>query len=125
MRKVLIDTSLIIEYLRVNKPEKTLFDRLFQDFSLAKYTSLIVFTEIFAGKSAVKTQTKIEAIFQYLTILCPTLETGRKAAEIIRETGIGLPDAYIAATAMEINAKIATLNVKDFSKVKELKLLRY
>ncbi|MEO8822629.1 MAG: type II toxin-antitoxin system VapC family toxin [Ginsengibacter sp.] len=40
-----------------------------------------------------------------------------KAAEIRKETGIKLPDAIIAATALVHNLTLITRNVKDFKKV--------
>lgn len=45
------------------------------------------------------------------------------AGKIVAKTGIELIDAIIVATAFKCNLPLATLNMKDFGKVKGLKLV--
>ncbi len=46
-----------------------------------------------------------------------------KAGKIRREVEISLIDAIIAASALELNLSLATLNKKDFKKIKGLALI--
>ena len=57
------------------------------------------------------------------------MNSARKASEIaleLKQKGTPIATAYllIAATALANNCALATLNVKDFSKIKGLKLVR-
>jgi len=45
-----------------------------------------------------------------------------RAGRVAREFGLRLPDALIAATALERNLQLSTRNLKDFDKVRGLRL---
>ena len=45
------------------------------------------------------------------------------AARIRRETGLKLPDALIAACALQLGLPLATANAKDFRRVASLELI--
>ncbi len=48
--------------------------------------------------------------------------TCRLVGALGRGVSLSLIDAIIAATAIELNLPVATLNVKDFERVEELKI---
>jgi predicted nucleic acid-binding protein len=46
----------------------------------------------------------------------------QKTIEVRKNSNIKLPDAIIAATAIQNDLTLLTRNIKDFTKVKELKV---
>lgn len=82
--------------------------------------SVVTRCELFAGRS---TQEEVAE-----TLLSPyrELDVGRaiagRAGRIRRETGLHVPDALIAATALEHDLELVTRNVRDFRKVEGLRV---
>ena len=124
MDKVLVDTSVLIDFLRVKNKEGTLFASLVKE-EKQLYISIITHTELYAGKSIwedKKAKEELEILFSGLSLL--PLEEGisQKAGEIKASYNLNLLDAIIAATALIHYLKLVTLNIKDFRKVEGLKL---
>ncbi|HET8930746.1 MAG TPA: PIN domain-containing protein [Acidimicrobiales bacterium] len=75
--------------------------------------------ELFAGNSATDLVTRL---------LAPMKEHGvdravaERAGRVVRETGIRMPDALIAATALEHHLTVATRNRKHFKNVRGLRI---
>ncbi len=46
----------------------------------------------------------------------------RKAGELMRDYGLNLPDALIAATALVYDAILVTRNIRDFQRIPNLRL---
>jgi predicted nucleic acid-binding protein len=122
--KIVIDTSIIIDILR---NVKTYID-LIQDLSKENllFISGITEAELFSGKDAdnEKKKEKILEFLSYFQKVNPTNEILQKAGEFRRKYNVSLLDCIIAATAYYLNAEILTKNEKDFSKIKEIKLLK-
>ncbi len=126
MAKILLDTSIIIDFLRRKDKGKTLL------FSLSKnddslYISIITHTELYAGKSIwenQKAQEELEALFSGIDMLPLETEISKKAGEIKAKYNLNLLDAIIAATAITHNLSLATLNLKDFQKVRAVNLFK-
>lgn len=124
MRKILLDTSIIIDFLRRNDKEKTLL------FQLAKeelYLSIITHTELYAGKSVWKNKqalAELEDLFSGMKIIRLDENISKRAGFTKSESkNTSLIDCIIASTAIYYNLELATLNIKDFSSIKKLKLL--
>jgi tRNA(fMet)-specific endonuclease VapC len=71
----------------------------------------------------------LDSVFDKLTILPLTEIEVDKASEIIQRLRksnkiIGLPDILIASTAISNNLSLVTLNLKDFERVGELKIIK-
>ena len=123
MNGVLIDTSIIIDHLRIyQKDKKTLFINLLEKYEEIYFCAISI-AEIFSGKSAAKNEEKIRQLFNLGEIINLTPKLMEKAGKIRRETEISLIDAIIAASALELNLSLATLNKKDFKKIKGLTLI--
>ena len=75
--------------------------------------------ELFAGTTKTEVVTLLLAPFR-------EIEVGRKIAEragrLRRESGIRLPDALIAATALEHKLSLFTRNHSDFGRVRGLRI---
>lgn len=124
MKKLLLDTSVIIDFLRrKDKQNSLLFLFIKQEWELA--ISIITLTELFAGRSVWENK----KLYDALEKLCSGfnihgLETNiAKSAGYLKATNsIDLMDAIIAATALNFELDLVTLNIKDFEKVKGIKL---
>lgn len=124
MKKVLLDTSVIIDFLRRKDKEKTLLFVLAQQ-KIHLYISIITHTELYAGKSVwekKKAQNELEVLFYGMKILDLEPNISEKAGEIKAKYNLDLLDAIVAATSIIHKLELATLNIKDFNKVKEINL---
>lgn len=112
MADVLVDTDIFIDHLRGAAKLKPGKHRL--------HYSVITRAELYAGTTATATDTiaQLLAPFREVPIDRPIAE---RAGRIRRETGIRLPDALIAATALERNLTVATRNIRDFQPVHGLR----
>ena len=124
MEKIVLDTNILIEILKNNK---TIIDKLnsldvdfcissitvmelyygalnkAELFELKKFTSLFHIIEVNENISSIST----ELIFEYA-----------------KSHNLAIPDSLIAATAISINSKLLTLNLKDFRYIDGLMLLK-
>lgn len=121
---VIVDTSVLIEKIRL---KIGLFDRLIDNFEEGKCelrTSSIVLTELWMGENMNYQQSvdDVEKILRPIAVVTVDWEIGKKAGELIRKKQATGFDALIAATAIVYKAELATLNIKHFKKIKELKL---
>ena|SRR3989344_3935763 len=119
---ILIDSSIFIEHLRTFFPGKnTVLSHLIaKKYNL--YFSMITVGEVYSGESAPADDKEIEEIFAMGNIVDMNYRLIKSAGEIRRKTHVSLIDAIIAATALELDLTVATLNHKNFEKVKGLKL---
>jgi predicted nucleic acid-binding protein len=75
--------------------------------------------ELFAGNSASDLSVQLLAPFREVEVDRAIAE---RAGRIRREAGIRLPDALIAATALERDLDLASRNTRDFKRVRGLRL---
>lgn len=120
-QKILLDTSILIGYLR-GSPE---IAGLFSHLKAQKYQpciSVITLAEFEAGikPSSLREKQKREFISQYETISLTT-EMAKIAGQMLQSLNLdkqqkaGLfPDALIAATAEHLKIDICTANIKHF-----------
>ncbi|MDP3973389.1 MAG: type II toxin-antitoxin system VapC family toxin [Candidatus Daviesbacteria bacterium] len=117
--KVVVDSSIIIDYLRGGKKWDEFIDYAPRDIQL--FLPTVVIFELFSGSStrnARKLQEMIAFIREFQRIdLNETI--ARVAGELFRDTKIKIQaaDCIIAATALEIGGKILTLNRKHFDQI--------
>jgi predicted nucleic acid-binding protein len=108
---VLVDTDVFVDHLRGTTEIKPGRHRL--------HYSVITRAELFAGSSATDLAGQLLAPFREVPIDRAIAE---RAGRVCRETGIRLPDALIAATALEWRLEIATRNPRDFDRVRGLRV---
>ena len=127
MQKILVDTSIIIDFLRRKDKVNSLFYQVFTKKNLA-VISLTTITELWAGKSLTKRNVlaKIENIVSRCEILIPNIAIAKQAGRILRETNyeISFQDAQVAAQAIDNSLPLLTLNEKDFRTIKGIKLFK-
>ena len=123
MRKVLLESDVIIDILRNFKKTIKRVESLLEDSEL--FISGITEAEIFADKD-MENEKKRKAVidlFSKLKKINPTNEIFRVAGKFRRKYKLPLVDCIIGATAYSIGAELFTRNVKDFRKIKEIKTL--
>lgn len=123
MKKILIDTSALVEFLRLKKKE-TLYEKILIE-RWQPVVSFITPAELWAGKSVWESTSKaqwLENLLSAVEIVFPSLSTLRLSGKLRAKYQISLLDAFIAACAIEKKLPLATLNLKDFKKIKEVKI---
>lgn len=108
---VLVDTDVFIDHLRGARQLAPARHRL-------RY-SVITRAELFAGNTASDLVNTMLAPFREIPVDRAVAE---RAGRIRRESGIRLPDALIAATAIEHKFGLVTRNRADFEPVRNLRL---
>ncbi len=117
-QRYLIDTNAIIEYLGATLPEDVL-NRLDSVVGTQFFLSVINKIELLGFAHLTRTEEKKITHFIESAFLI-SLENSivEKTIAIRKSTKIKLPDAIIAATAMEYDLTIITRNVRDFEQLK-------
>lgn len=126
MNSVLLDTSVIVDFLRRKDKEQSLLYRL-AGKKLKLSLSIITHTELYAGKSVWekrKAGSELETILSGLTLIPLDVSISQLAGQIRARYTINLVDAIIAATAITNKISLATLNTKHFTSIKGLKLYK-
>lgn len=122
--KLLLDSSVIVDFLRVKDKNSTILQRL-ADKNYQLYISIITHTELYAGKRTWESTAagkELELVLSGLEILNLDTTISKNAGKIRSEYNLEIADAIIAATAIFHKLDLATLNIKHFAKVKGVKL---
>ncbi len=111
-RRVLIDTSILIEYLRSQNRKVSTFVKLFKDNDLC-ISSISIF-ELYNGATNESKKQDIEIICCELENIDFDINTAKTASEIYRNLRsknkiIEFRDILISATAIQYNLPIARL----------------
>lgn len=113
-QKYLIDTNAIIDYLENKLPEKA--SNKIDDGAVIM--SVISRIELLAWPKATEKQLKLlEDFIDASQVLLLSEDVIVETIAIRRFSGIKLPDAIIAATALVHNLTLLTRNTSDFKKV--------
>jgi predicted nucleic acid-binding protein len=121
MKKVVIDTSVIIDHTRANKGDLL---KIIKSNSQI-YIPMIAISELWAGKSMadLEDSKRVENLISVFSKIDMDEGSAKKAGEILRNnSSLGVADAIVAAIALKIGGCVATNNTKHFSKIKNLKL---
>lgn len=111
MADILVDTDVFIDHLRGAAELRPGTHRL--------HYSVVTRAELIAGTSASDAVVRLLAPFREMPVDRAVAE---RAGRIRRESGIRMPDALIAATALEHSLTLATRNRRDFDRVRQLRL---
>jgi hypothetical protein len=107
----LVDTDVFVDHLRGARRLDTRSHRI--------HYSVITRAELFAGSTATDLVNTLLAPFREIAVDRGVAE---RAGRIRRDSGLRLPDALIAATAVENKLGLVTRNRADFEGVSGLRL---
>lgn len=117
---ILVDTDVLIDFLRGNDKAVSFID----EFSSSIVLSPIVVAELYAGVKGADELSALDnfvSLFQVVPINLEIAKTGGLyKRDYGKSHGVGLADAILAATANKENAELKTLNVKHYPMVKGL-----
>ncbi|MCD6259407.1 MAG: type II toxin-antitoxin system VapC family toxin [Helicobacteraceae bacterium] len=123
MEKIVLDTNILIEILKGNQDVVQKLEE--SNFSYA--ISSISVMELYYGALNKAELFKLQKFTSLFEILELNKTLSKIATELIFEYSkshnLDIPDSLIAATAIDYNLKLFTLNVKDFRYIDGLILL--
>ena len=126
MAKLLLDSSIIVDYLRRKDKDQTILYKLIRDEAKNElYISIITHTECYAGKSiweSADVRKALEILLSGLKILSLDERNSEMAGKLKAQYNTNIADAIIAATSIIHNLYLVTLNTKDFEKIVDLRL---
>lgn len=114
MKNVLVDTDILINFLRGREKARTFLSSLINESII--YCSVVTVAEIFAGMKEHERE-KTTDLLDSLNIIDVTREIAEKAGSYknrIKSHELELDDCFIAATAFVRNAVIATGNGRHY-----------
>ena len=121
---VCFDSNILIYYLNQSLPlpiKSWVDEQLCQNNA---YISVITRIEILGYYQCSQLQHEIAQMFIKQFQECALPETVvQSCIDLKRKYRIKLPDAIIAATALDLNVPLVTRNVTDFNKISELQLI--
>ncbi len=111
MADLLVDTDVFVDHLRGAREFRPRRHRV--------HYSVVSRAELFAGNSATDLCGRLLAPFREIEVDRAIAE---RAGRIVREAGARLPDALIAATALERGLSVVTRNRRHFEPIRGLRL---
>lgn len=126
-QKVVIDTNIIIDYLRQEgkRERKNQLEVILEKKNIIPLLSAATIQELFAGQSSKESrqETRIRKILTLFETLVINEEVAEMAGKTMRDALpiIQFADAQIAATAILEKAFLLTKNKKDFANIRGIR----
>ena len=123
--KIIVDSSVIIDFIRVGVGYLPDLQFAAKVGNVKLILPTVVVLELWSGKSMnfVKNKNRVDLIFSSMERINLTEAIAKRAGDLIRAGDIHSGfDSVIAASALELDAWLATGNRRHFSRVKGLKL---
>jgi hypothetical protein len=118
-----IDSNIVIAYLAEDLRVSSFLDAC-REQGIYLYISTVVASEVLAFEMTPEERKIVKQFLKNNFIIIPFSEDlVDLVAELRMTSRIKLPDAIIAATALHTGSALLTRNVKDFKKVKGLKVM--
>ncbi len=125
-RDILVDTSVIIDFLRKKDKKRSHLWRI-KELDFNCLISTITAFELYAGAVSDIHKRDLQNLIKWMTVLPFTLQTAQISGDIYRELKvrnelIEFRDIFIGATAVELAVPVLTLNEKHFKRIKGVDL---
>jgi predicted nucleic acid-binding protein len=121
MNDVLLDTCVVIDFLRGNRAAGDYV----HSFDAKPSVSVVTIAELFQGFRSQRREVEARVFLRECRILIVSEVIAEQTGAILRHYksshDLDMPDALIAATAEHHGLDLATLNVKHFPMIKRLK----
>ena len=124
MTKVLVDTDVIIDYLRINRGPMAQLVLIQSNGEIEMHLASISVMELYAGLSSIKFAEKIELLVNLCTVVPFDATVARFAGKLKRDKKfptVPVTDYLIGSTALWLKAELATRNKKHFAAIPGLK----
>lgn len=123
---MVVDTGIFIDHLRSKAKTNTVLYQIFERDDL--YVSSVTLYELMAGATTQQKKEDIFLITSNFEVLDFSEAIAYKAAEIYQQLKkenllIEFRDIFIAATCLNYDFPVLTLNKKHFQRIKELRLI--
>ena len=122
--EILIDTDVLIEYLRGSPVVRRLIDEI-RNGDIKAYFSTITETELYSGSRNEREDARISALLSFLMRVDVDGNVAVVSGKLrykYRARKLETPDAIIAGTAQILNVKLATFNKRHFEMITEIEL---
>lgn len=120
MSRYLLDTCVLIDYLRDREAAVQLIRRMETQPSV----SVVTIAELYAGIRHEREYHRIQGLPAFLEVRDVNFEiaqlSGRHCLQYRRSHGVGIPDALIAATAQVHGARLVSRNRRHFPMLDDL-----
>ena len=125
-RDILIDTNIIIDFLRKSNKQKTSLWKI-KESNYNSIISTITVFELYAGATSERHTDDLKRLIKWLEIQPLTASIAQLSAEIYKDLKahnqlIEFRDIFIGATAIKLNIPLLTLNDKHFVRIKGIRL---
>lgn len=115
MKGVLLDTCIVIDYLRQNPKAVDYVHSLHS----MPHLSAVTIMELYAGVRGAKEERQLEIMTGHSVVLDISSDIGADAGKLLQQyrpkNGMDAIDALIAATTKQFDLDLATLNLKHFT----------
>jgi toxin FitB len=112
MARVLIDSDIFVDHLRGRRRLPTGVDDV--------YYSSLTRAELFGGRGTV--ERRVRSLLEPFTELPVDALVAERAGRLRRQVGLPVPDALIAATALEHHLVLVTGKLEAFAQVRGLRV---
>ncbi len=117
MKNFLIDTNILVNYLRKDKEALLFLESCIENYNLA--TSFVCIYELLKGVRSKRHRDAVSEIEdKIMEVDYGSTNVNKNSLELFSENylikGLGLEDAIVAATCIEKNYVLITENLKDF-----------
>ena len=120
MNRPLLDSCIVIDYLREHPPAV----RYIRTLATEPLLSAVTITEVYVGVRNRAEASRVEMLVDLFVVLAVDAEIARRGGELrrrfARSHGTGLLDALIAATAQIHGVRLVTRNARHFPMLEDL-----
>lgn len=124
--KVIVDTDIIIDYLKKRQPGAELLKKAYLKYKI-HVTSITIYELLYGVQKSGKTAL-IDRLLKYVTVI-PLDEAAAREAAVLHYTlkskgmDIGVKNSFIAGICEAHNLPLLTGNIRHFSRIPNLKIL--
>ena len=127
-RRILVDTTILIDFLRKKKKEKSLLWKLREEYSYIAISAISVF-ELFAGATDEQKENDVQVLLKWFDIINLNEEIAEMCGKILIELRksnklIEYRDLFIGVSALFYDLKLVTLNIRHFDRIPELEIIK-
>ena len=122
MEKILIDTDVVIDFLRGHQPRIKSFFSDIERKRIYGYLSVISLTELYEGIDDEEKEQVLIKLISYFQLIPVDKNISLLAGKLKRLQYLSLADSLIAATCIDQNLSLFTFNKKHYQAIPNFKL---